>query len=86
MHRKNIPSKGPGANEAEILADLMHDIRTPLTALLGAAELLGSGRLGEVPDRVSGLLKVAASAAGQIRDILDEAARRAGTDGTQGSQ
>lgn len=86
MSRKNLPLKGHTAKEAEILADLMHDIRTPLTTLLGAAELLGSGRLGDLPDRVSGLLKAAAGAAGQIRDILDEAARRAGMEGAGGGQ
>ncbi len=71
-----VPLVGGSGREAEILSDLLHDLRTPLTTLLGAAELLDTGRLGALPERAAGLLKVAASAATQITGMLDKAAER----------
>lgn len=71
-----LPLEGGSGREAEILSALLHDLRTPLTTLLGAAELLGSGRLGAMPERAAGLLKVAAGAAAQITGLLEDAAAR----------
>jgi signal transduction histidine kinase len=66
---------GPG-REAAVLSELLHDLRTPLTTLLGAADLLAGGRLGAIPERMSPLLGAVAAAANQITEMLDRAAAR----------
>lgn len=73
-----LPLAGGSGREAQILSELLHDLRTPLTTLLGAAELLETGRPGPLPERVAGLLKVAAGAATQITGLLDKASARRG--------
>jgi signal transduction histidine kinase len=71
-----LPLVGGSGREAEILSDLLHDLRTPLTALLGAAELLETGRLGAVPERATNLLKAMEGAGRQITEMLEKAAER----------
>ncbi|MCZ6778834.1 MAG: hypothetical protein O7F16_07675 [Acidobacteria bacterium] len=71
-----LPYKGSSAREGEILSGLMHDLRTPLTTLMGASELLESGHLGKIPQRASGILKVIAGAVQQIARMLEKAAER----------
>jgi signal transduction histidine kinase len=71
-----IPLVGGSGREAEILSNLLHDLRTPLTTLLGAAELLESGRLGGAPERAATLLKAVEGAGRQITAMLEQAAER----------
>ncbi len=71
-----LPLVGGSGREAEILSDLLHDLRTPLTTLLGAAELLETGRLGAVPERAVNLLKAVEGAGRQITEVLEKAAER----------
>lgn len=71
-----LPLRGSSAREGEILSGLVHDLRTPLTTLLGASELLESGHLGKIPERASSILKVLSGASQQITQILEKAAER----------
>lgn len=71
-----LPLEGGSGREAAVLSELLHDLRTPLTTLLGAAELLTGGRLGAVPERMGTLLGAAGAAATQITELLDRAAAR----------
>jgi signal transduction histidine kinase len=71
-----LPLEGGSGREAAILSELLHDLRTPLTTLLGAADLLGGGRMGAVPERMGALLGAAGAAVAQITDLLDRAAAR----------
>jgi signal transduction histidine kinase len=71
-----LPLEGGSGREAAILSELLHDLRTPLTTLLGAADLLGGGRLGPVPEGMGTLLGAAGAAATQITELLDRAAAR----------
>lgn len=71
-----LPLRGGSTTEGTVLSDLLHDLRTPLTTLLGASELLESGHLGAVPERAAGVIKVAAGAAQQMAALLEEAAMR----------
>jgi signal transduction histidine kinase len=71
-----LPLRGGSTPAAEILSDLLHDLRTPLTTLLGASELLESGHLGSIPERAAGIIKVATGAAQQIAGMLENASVR----------
>jgi signal transduction histidine kinase len=71
-----LPLEGGSGRDAAVLSELLHDLRTPLTTLLGASELLCCGRLGAVTERMQALLGAAGAAAAQITEILDRAAAR----------
>ncbi|MEE9219608.1 MAG: histidine kinase dimerization/phospho-acceptor domain-containing protein [Acidobacteriota bacterium] len=71
-----LPLQGGAGREAALLSALLHDLRTPLTTLLGASELLHSGELSSAPERTGTILKVAAGAARQIADLVNTASER----------
>lgn len=59
----------------EFIATVSHELRTPITSIRGALGLIDGGAMGEVPEKVAGLLKVAAANSVRlvnlINDILD---------------
>ncbi|MGH1354014.1 MAG: ATP-binding protein [Thalassovita sp.] len=61
--------------QAGYIATLSHEMRTPLTSIKGAVDLVASGRLGELPTGVVTTLNVAQRNVGRLlrltNDILD---------------
>ena len=59
----------------EFIATVSHELRTPLTSIKGALGLATSGAMGEVPDKMHGVITMAASSCDRlvmlINDILD---------------
>lgn len=59
----------------EFLATISHELRTPLTSVKGALGLALSGSIGEIPEKVKGMLTLANTNSerliGLINDILD---------------
>lgn len=61
--------------KGEFMAIVSHELRTPLTSLRGALGLLGSGRMGQIPEPGGRMLSIAVSNAERlgrlVNDILD---------------
>jgi PAS domain S-box-containing protein len=61
--------------KGEFMAVVSHELRTPLTSLRGALGLLGSGRMGQLPEPGERMLGIALSNAERlgrlVNDILD---------------
>ncbi len=61
--------------KGEFMAVVSHELRTPLTSLRGALGLLGSGRMGSIPEPGGRMLSIALSNAERlgrlVNDILD---------------
>lgn len=59
----------------EFISTISHELRTPLTAIRGALELMASGLLGKLPEKVVELIKMADNNSSRlinlINDILD---------------
>ncbi len=59
----------------EFIATVSHELRTPLTSIKGALGLATSGAMGEVPEKMHGVITMAASSCDRlvmlINDILD---------------
>ncbi len=59
----------------EFIATVSHELRTPLTSMKGALGLALSGAVGEMPDKMNGMINMAASSCDRlvtlINDILD---------------
>jgi len=67
------PAAQAGRAEGKVMRQLGHDLRTPLTSISGAVELLQSGRLGPMADqqvRVLGMMQKGVDA--MVR-LIDEA-------------
>lgn len=65
--------------KSEFLAAMSHDIRTPMNAILGVADLLAEGNLDEVQQNYVDVLKAAGDTLlGLIDDILDISKLEAG--------
>ena len=70
---RELPSPQAGGAEGKVIRQLGHDLRTPLTSISGAVELLQSGRLGPVAEqqlRVLGMMQKGVDA--MVR-LIDEA-------------
>ena len=59
----------------EFIATVSHELRTPLTSIKGALGLAMSGAVGEMPDKMGGVVQMAATSCDRlvvlINDILD---------------
>lgn len=59
----------------EFIATVSHELRTPLTSMKGALGLALSGAVGEMPEKMNGMINMAASSCDRlvvlINDILD---------------
>ncbi|WP_319772152.1 PAS domain S-box protein [Breoghania sp.] len=58
--------------QREFIALVSHELRTPLTSLTGSLRLITSGHVGEVPEKVAGLLRLAQSNAMRLIDLVND--------------
>ncbi|HEV8701429.1 MAG TPA: histidine kinase dimerization/phospho-acceptor domain-containing protein [Candidatus Polarisedimenticolia bacterium] len=68
---------GLGPREGDAIRQLSHDLRTPLTSMSGAVELLESGRLGRLTDEQVRLLDMLGKGLQMMLSLLDDASARA---------
>ena len=60
----------------QFVAHLTHDLRTPLTSLLGASDLLLSGRVGDTDERHARLLRIVSESTQRMAGLLSEITSR----------
>lgn len=56
----------------EFISVVSHELRTPLTSILGALGLARSGRLGDVPHQIQGLLDMAHSNGDRLLELIND--------------
>ena len=66
-----------GPREGDAIRQLAHDLRTPLTSMSGAVELLESGRLGQLTPEQVRLLEMLGKGMQMMMSLLDDASARA---------
>jgi len=66
-----------GPREGDAIRQLTHDLRTPLTSMSGAVELLESGRLGHLTPEQVRLLEMIGKGMQMMLSLLDDASARA---------
>lgn len=61
--------------KSEFVSTVSHELRTPLTSIKGSLDLINSGMLGQVPEKMESILGIAGRNSGRlaalINDILD---------------
>ena len=60
----------------QFVAHLTHDLRTPLTSLMGASDLLLSGRVGDTDERQARLLRIVSESTERMASLLNEITSR----------
>ncbi len=60
----------------QFVAHLTHDLRTPLTSLMGASDLLLSGRVGDIDERHARLLRIVSESTERMASLLNEITSR----------
>ncbi len=58
--------------QREFIALVSHELRTPLTSLTGSLRLVTSGSMGEVPEKVARLLRLAQNNALRLIDLVND--------------
>lgn len=58
--------------KSEFISTVSHELRTPLTSIKGALGLVTAGTLGEMPEAMAKLLKVAHSNAERLSNLIDD--------------
>ena len=79
VRRRRTASRGPSATEVA-LANLAHDIRTPLTGILALSELLLASALPDRERRWAAALKDAAFHLARLTTLVVDAAKAGGTE------
>jgi len=54
------------------ISTVSHELRTPLTSISGAIELLNSGVLGDVPDAMQDMLRIAGSNSVRLTNLVND--------------
>jgi len=67
-----LPSGEVQQRVRQFVSHLTHDLRTPLTSILGASDLLLSGRIGEVEERHARLLRIVGDGTQRLASLLTE--------------
>jgi signal transduction histidine kinase len=60
----------------QFVSHVTHDLRTPLTSIMGASDLLLSGRVGAVEERHAKLLRIVGEGSQRMASLLSELASR----------
>lgn len=58
--------------KSQFVSTVSHELRTPLTSIKGSLDLINSGTVGEVPDQMQGLIKLAGSNSDRLSQIIDD--------------
>ncbi len=72
--KRQIQVEAPeGASTPEdLLATVTHEMRTPLTSIMGTLGLLVNGALGKLPEKVQSVIGVAFRNAGRLSHLIDD--------------
>lgn len=70
---RNAEVERAGQAKTDFLASMSHELRTPLNGIIGFAELMHDGRVGEVSDRHREYLGDILTSAQHLRRLIDDA-------------
>ena len=72
LRKQNIQLKKLDEMKSHFMSMATHELRTPLVSIKGYTELIRSGRVGEVPERLGEMLKVVERNADRLSNLTDD--------------
>ena len=58
--------------KSQFASTVSHELRTPLTSIKGALDLLNSGAMGEIPEKMKSLLSMAGRDSKRLSNLIDD--------------
>ncbi len=58
--------------KSQFISTVSHELRTPLTSIKGSLDLLNSGAMGEIPENMQSLLKMAGKNSKRLSNLIDD--------------
>jgi signal transduction histidine kinase len=72
LEREHQQTKAAYIAKTEFLGTVSHELRTPLTSIKGGLELINSGALGELPEKMSRPLEIAVNNTRKLATLVDD--------------
>ena len=72
LEKEHQQTKAAYIAKTEFLATVSHELRTPLTSIKGGLELINSGALGELPEKMSRPLEIAVKNTRKLASLVDD--------------
>lgn len=72
LEREHQETKAAYIVKTEFLGTVSHELRTPLTSIKGGLELINSGALGELPEKMSRPLEIAVNNTRKLATLVDD--------------
>jgi signal transduction histidine kinase len=72
LEREHQKTKAAYIAKSEFLATVSHELRTPLTSIKGGLEMINSGALGELPEKMSRPLEIAVKNTRKLASLVDD--------------
>jgi signal transduction histidine kinase len=69
---ENERTKAALETKAQFLATISHELRTPLTSIIGSIELVNSGKIGDLPERVESVIKIASRNGQRLASLIED--------------
>ncbi|KJS40908.1 MAG: histidine kinase [Roseovarius sp. BRH_c41] len=72
IKQENERAKAALEVKSQFLATVSHELRTPLTSIMGSLDLVNSGVLGEVPEKLKRVIGIAAKNGHRLANLIDD--------------
>ena len=72
LRKKNVELERQSAMKAEFISIVAHELRTPMTSIVGYLDMLGEGRFGDLSDAMKRPVKSLQRNAHRLKRLVDE--------------
>lgn len=72
IEEENERTKAALEVKSQFLSTVSHELRTPLTSIMGSLDLVNSGVLGEVPEKLKNVIGIAGKNGHRLANLIDD--------------
>lgn len=72
LRREHERTKEAYVVKSQFLSTVSHELRTPLTSIKGSIDLMNSGMMGEIPEKMQSLVEMAAKNSERLSNLIDD--------------
>ncbi|WP_294613708.1 sensor histidine kinase [uncultured Roseovarius sp.] len=72
LRQEHERTKAAYVVKSQFISTVSHELRTPLTSIRGSLDLLNSGVMGEVPEKMKSLLNMAGKNSKRLSNLIDD--------------
>lgn len=72
LKKEHEAAKAAYLVKSQFVSTVSHELRTPLTSIKGSLDLINSGAMGEIPNQMQSLVKLAGSNSDRLSNLIDD--------------